>query len=442
MVQTVAPPRRRRVPPRALLTYSKLGGLVEKPPRRGAKPNASVAFGFATAAVVRCPELVAHVLGASTPRTRCAHTYPPRAGWLRHDEVEVAGAASREWTAWAASRSRCASRLLVATPSRVSLLQTWAASANEELASHRSVAPLGRAAFRARRKPRHWCSSLCLGPWDAGHASRAVYVANWEGDAILEYALGLDNDLRFVKVLCADARLRHPEGVAFWKGRLRVCASYHSAVVAVTRSGRVDAARTVHLRTTEWCWGLAVDPKSDRLLVSASPPYDFQADLPGDAAHVARHGEILEVDETLLDKRGADGRRKAAHGVRVVATALTRPGGMAFAPRTHAHAGDLFVTEYGVGGAGRVVRFSRDGPAGTFSPNTYVDLGALLSEPERRGLPADLVNPWSLTFAAGGDALYVATDPNHRAVLHLDGAGNFVKTLERRGEAPNFVLCA
>jgi len=36
----------------------------------------------------------------------------------------------------------------------------------------------------------------------------------------------------------------------------------------------------------------------------------------------------------------------------------------------------------------------------------------------------------------------VATDPNHRAVIHLDGAGNFVKTLERRGEAPNFVLCA
>ena len=106
------------------------------------------------------------------------------------------------------------------------------------------------------------------------------------------------------------------------------------------------------------------------------------------------------------------------------------------------NAGDLFVTEYGVGGAGRVVRFSRDGPAGAFSPNTYVDLGALLSEPERCGLPADLVNPWSLTFAAGGDALYVATDPNHRAVLHLDGAGNFVKTLERRGEAPNFVLCA
>jgi hypothetical protein len=78
MVQTVAPPRRRRVPPRALLTYSKLGGLVEKPPRRGAKPNASVAFGFATAAVVRCPELVAHVLGAYTPRARDARAQKPR----------------------------------------------------------------------------------------------------------------------------------------------------------------------------------------------------------------------------------------------------------------------------------------------------------------------------------------------------------------------------
>ena len=444
---------RRRYVPRKLLTYSKLGGLVEKPKRRRRK-NLLVVLRVPRAnafrdTVLYCPELVTSVMGApaaSNPRG-VARPLVASPGWLRQDEVDVASGACREWLGWAA-RVRGVSRLLVATPSRVSLVQTWSASVSEELASHSSVAPLARtcASSRGRRKPRHWCSSMALGPWDGASKTRAVFVANWEGDAILEYALGLDNRLAFVKVFASDPRLRHPEGIVFWKGRLRVCASYYSAVVAVTRSGRVDASRTINLHTTEWCWGLAVDPETDRLLVSTSPPYDFQADLPGDSAHVAYHGELLEVDERRVAVPAAAGaaaaaapRRAFRHSVRVLATGLTRPGGMAFAPKTHPHAGDLFLTEYGVRGAGRVLRFAR-GPSGLLAKHVYLDLGRLRGEDD--ATPDELINPWSVTFAHAGDALYVATDPNHRAVLHLDGAGNLVKTLRRRGEAPNFVLCA
>lgn len=255
-----------------------------------------------------------------------------------------------------------------------------------------------------------------------------MYAANWEGDAILEYALGLDDALAFSRVFASDPRLRHPEGIVFWRGRLRVCASYHSTIVALRSDGTVDDDRAIRLRTTEWCWGLAVDPATDRLLVSASPPYDFQTDLPGDNPSVARRGEVLEIEED------AGGPGAARHVVRSKIGGLTRPGGMAYAPRGHAaHAGDLFFTEYGQrGGAGKVLRY--DAAADRLS--VYVDLADLDIE-----TPLELRNPWSLCFSGSGDALYVATDPNHRAVLVFDGGGTLTKMLSP-SEAPNFVLCA
>ena len=84
-----------------------------------------------------------------------------------------------------------------------------------------------------------------LGDWDAATKSRALYVANWEGDAILEYGVGLDDTVAFRGVFAADPRLRHPEGMVFWKGALRVCASYHSTIVALGPDGRVDDKRAV-----------------------------------------------------------------------------------------------------------------------------------------------------------------------------------------------------
>jgi len=60
---------------------------------------------------------------------------------------------------------------------------------------------------RTRRGP--------LQTWDAATRSRALYVANWEGDAILEYGVGLDDSVAFRRVFASDPRLRHPEGMVF-----------------------------------------------------------------------------------------------------------------------------------------------------------------------------------------------------------------------------------
>ena len=40
-----------------------------------------------------------------------------------------------------------------------------------------------------------------------------------------------------------------------------------------------------------------------------------------------------------------------------------------------------------------------------------------------------------------GDALYVATDPNHRTVHRFDAAGNLVRAERCADEAPNYLLC-
>jgi hypothetical protein len=81
----------------------------------------------------------------------------------------------------------------------VSLLQTWAASAAEELASHRSVAPLGRGAFRARRKPRHWCSSLCPVPNSNLQLDFNVSVFECFDTSSLVLLRELDESNRFVQ---------------------------------------------------------------------------------------------------------------------------------------------------------------------------------------------------------------------------------------------------
>ena len=136
---------------------------------------------------------------------------------------------------------------------------------------------------------------MVLGDMDAATKSRALYVANWEGDAILQYELGATNSLTYAGVFAADARLRHPEGMVFWRGHLRVCSSYHSAILTLSRHGIVLEAMTIRLRQSEWCWGLAAEPRTDRLLISTSPPYDFQADLPGDIPSVTESGTLTGV---------------------------------------------------------------------------------------------------------------------------------------------------
>ena len=40
-----------------------------------------------------------------------------------------------------------------------------------------------------------------------------------------------------------------------------------------------------------------------------------------------------------------------------------------------------------------------------------------------------------------GDALYVATDPNHRTVHRFDAAGKLVRAERCADEAPNYLLC-
>lgn len=274
--------------------------------------------------------------------------------------------------------------------------------------------------------PRHKISPQALGDWDAATKSRALYVANWEGDAILEYGVGLDDSITYRKVFAADARLRHPEGIVFWKGSLRVCASYHSSIISLRPDGRVDDSRTVRLRTTDWCWGLAVDPATDRLLVSSSPPYDFQADLPGENPHVARRGAVLEIAEVKELKR-------YRHAVRVKCPGLTRPGGLAVSPERHPRAGQVFVTEYGADGrSGRVLALDGD------RMEVYLDFTDV---PCHEHTPPDLVNPWILAFGPSGDFLYVGTDPNHRSIVTFDYTGELVNARRCVEEAPNYLLC-
>ena len=71
-------------------------------------------------------------------------------------------------------------------------------------------------------------------------------------------------------------------------------------------------------------------------------------------------------------------------------------------------------------------------------PSVYVDFTDL---PCHAGTPQDLVNPWTLAFGPAGDALYVATDPNHRTVHRFDAAGNLVRAARCADEAPNYLLC-
>ena len=68
----------------------------------------------------------------------------------------------------------------------------------------------------------------------------------------------------------------------------------------------------------------------------------------------------------------------------------------------------------------------------------YVDFTDL---PCHAGTPQDLVNPWTLAFGPAGDALYVATDPNHRTVHRFDAAGRLVRAERCADEAPNYLLC-
>ena len=124
---------------------------------------------------------------------------------------------------------------------------------------------------------------------------------------------------------------------------------------------------------------------------------------------------------------------KYRHAVRVRCPGLTRPGGLAVAPPKHPKAGQVFVTEYGSEGrSGRVLALDAGGSS------VYVDFTDL---PCHAGTPQDLVNPWTLAFGPAGDALYVATDPNHRTVHRFDAAGNLVRAERCADEAPNYLLC-
>ena len=72
------------------------------------------------------------------------------------------------------------------------------------------------------------------------------------------------------------------------------------------------------------------------------------------------------------------------------------------------------------------------------SDPVYLDFTEL---PCHAGTPQDLVNPWTLAFGPAGDALYVATDPNHRTVHRFDAAGKLVRAERCADEAPNYLLC-
>ena len=154
----------------------------------------------------------------------------------------------------------------------------------------------------------------------------------------------------------------------------------------------MDPARTVRLRSTDWCWGLAVDPATDRLLISASPPYDFQADLPGDNPHVARRGQLLEVEE-----RPRPGRWD--YEVRAAVSGLTRPGGLAVAPSTHPLAGAVFVTEHG----GRAeIFFSEKSDTAVAASTDYPRRGHGAAAIGLRGLPPRGITRRPRRYGVGG----------------------------------------
>ena len=99
------------------------------------------------------------------------------------------------------------------------------------------------------------------------------------------------------------------------------------------------------------------------------------------------------------------------------------------------HKARTFLTYSVPGGASRAAEsISLDGGASS----VYVDFTDL---PCHAGTPQDLVNPWTLAFGPAGDALYVATDPNHRTVHRFDAAGTLVRAERCADEAPNYLLC-
>ena len=81
-------------------------------------------------------------------------------------------------------------------------------------------------------------------------------------------------------------------------------------------------------------------------------------------------------------------------------------------------------------------------PGGASRAAESISLRALrVAMPCHAGTPQDLVNPWTLAFGPAGDALYVATDPNHRTVHRFDAAGKLVRAERCADEAPNYLLC-
>jgi len=110
------------------------------------------------------------------------------------------------------------------------------------------------------------------------------------------------------------------------------------------------------------------------------------------------------------------------------------------------HKARTFLTYSVPGGASRAaesisLRALRVAPPRTLDAggaSVYLDFTEL---PCHAGTPQDLVNPWTLAFGPSGDALYVATDPNHRTVHRFDAAGNLVRAERCADEAPNYLLC-
>ena len=266
-----------------------------------------------------------------------------------------------------------------------------------------------------------------LGDWDAATKSPPS-TTNWEGDAILEYGVGLDDSVAFRGVFASDPRLRHPE--AWSSGRAR-CASARPTTRRSSRSGPT-AASTTSAPSAPPQHGLVLGPgrgpgvRSARARVVVAA-LRLPGDLPGENPHVNKRGAVLEIDEV----REAS---KYRHAVRVRCPGLTRPGGLAVAPPKHPKAGQVFVTEYGSEGrSGRVLALSGGGSS------VYLDFTEL---PCHAGTPQDLVNPWTLAFGPAGDSLYVATDPNHRTVHRFDAAGKLVRAERCADEAPNYARCA
>ena len=240
--------------------------------------------------------------------------------------------------------------------------------------------------------------------------------------------------------------------MVFWRQRLWVVASFHSSIVAFMKNGQVDDSKTIRLAQTDWCWGLAVN-KEDRLLVTASPPYDFQRTLPAANSFVNKKGHLFECDFIP----------GGSPAILPVAQGLTRPGGLDIAPKTHpAYPGDVFLTEYGNDRhkAGRVLRLTRpqNAPIGTpYEKHIFIDLADILhktnikpppdtgEEEQKKDERRDpgLVHPWALCFSPSGDDLFVSTDPNDSQVLRFDSRGHFLDRISFDGsETPNSLCCA